>query len=631
MKRKLKKAITALLAAIIAASAFAASAATVTPNSGYVVISEDFSAVTNHTKVSTVVNGGTEVNSIDNQYYKNSRENKIGDSDWMFKTPSEYNLSNADAYISEDGGLMVNGGSSILTSQYGARMASVYYDGDYSKVGNDFKISFDFNKASVNNEFSVKFMLSEDVNSHYSLNMETGKGKNVWNLYKVTKGDYTVLASSTETISAYSNVCDAIKSGTVTVVYSSGKISWNINAKRHGHGDVTYNYTGSYTDSDPFTTAPSNCKVGFSSNGSFGQFAKVDNVVFSYAVSNISENFENENFSVNIVANTTASSRTQITGTDFYVTTKANSLNAKLSANKESVKDDSGVKSNRLKLSYANASIWNKDQINRHDFAEYRGDYAGIRDNYTISFDYCTTTARNSAVFLFGLPANDSDNYEYNDYYALVFSGENDLSAYVLGGEATAEKPVPSWEIRKMDTNTWSDTIVKSDNGFALEKSTDVNSDARFTINKYGTKVANVVINVNNGVVTVTINGTISNKTKYSDTKTFTLKAPMAGNHFAFSNCSKDGSAGYFDNIVVNTDNADIESDGNKVYINSGKFALDEGSLLFYNNTGTCTLNPIEMDTFETHSIAIPSGTKKVFFWKDLGTIIPITESIDIE
>ena len=628
MKRNLKKAITALLAAIIAASAFAASAATVTPNSGYVVISEDFSAVTNHTKVSTVVNGGTEVTSIGNQFYKNSRENKIGDSDWVFKTPSEYNLGNADAYISEDGGLMVNGGSSILSGSFTARIASVYYDGDYSKVGNDFKISFDFNKASVNNEFSVKFMLSEDVNSYYALNMETGTGKNVWNLYKVTKGAYTVLASSTETISAYSNVCDAIKSGTVTVVYSSGKISWNINATRHGVG--AYTNTGSYTDSDPFTTAPSNCKVGFSSNGSFGQFAKVDNVVFSYAVSNISENFENENFSTDKVANTTASSRTQITGTDFYVTTKANSLNAKLSANKESVKDDSGVTSNRLKLSYA-ASIWNKDQINRHDFAEYRGDYTGIRDNYTISFDYCTTAARNGAVFLFGLPANDADNYEYNDYYALVFSGETVLSTYVDGGEATAEKPVPSWEIRKMDTNTWSDTIVKSDNGFALEKSTNNNSDARFTINKYGTKVANVVINVNNGVVTVTVNGITAGKTKYSDTKTFTLKAPMAGNHFAFTNCSKDNSAGYFDNIVVNTDNADIESDGNKVYINSGKFALDEGSLLFYNNDGTCTLNPIKMNTFETHKIAIPSGTKKIFFWKDLDTIIPITESIDIE
>ena len=630
MKKNLKVMLSIMLIAIFAFSAVTAGAATVdTSNSGYVVISEDFSAVTDHTKVSTAVNGGTEVTSIGNQFYKNSRVNKIGDSDWVFKTPSEYNLGNADAYISENGELMINSGSSILSGTYTARIASVYYDGDYSKVGNDFKISFDFNKASVSNEFSVKFMLSEDVNSYYALNMETGTGRNVWNLYKVTKGTYSLLTSSAETISAYSNVCDAIKSGTVTVVYSSGKISWNINATRHGAG--AYTNMGSYTDSTPFTTAPSNCAIGFSSNGSFGQFAKVDNVVFSYAVSNISENFENENISTDEVANTTASSRTQITGTDYYVTTKANSLNAKLTANKENVKDDSAVTSNRLKLSYKNASIWNQDQINKHDFAEYRGDYTGIRDNYTISFDYCTTTARNSAVFLFGLPANDADNYEYNDYYALVFSGETDLSTYVTGGEATAEKPVPSWEIRKMDTDTWSDTIVKSDNGFALETSTNTNSDARFTINKYGTKVANVVINVNNGAVTVTVNGTIANKTKYSDTKTFTLQAPMAGNHFAFSNCSKDGSAGYFDNIVVNTYNAGIESDGNKVYINSGKFPLESGTVLFSLADGTFTARNIDIETFKICEETIPEGTNRIFFWKDLDTLVPLAESINLE
>ena len=105
----------------------------------------------------------------------------------------------------------------------------------------------------------------------------------------------------------------------------------------------------------------------------------------------------------------------------------------------------------------------------------------------------------------------------------------------------------------------------------------------------------------------------------------------MAGNHFAFSNASNDGATGYFDNISVTTTQSAIESDADNLYINSGKFALGEGSLLFYNNDGTCTLNPVEMDAFETHTIAIPSGTKKIFFWKDLDTIIPITESIDIE
>lgn len=619
MKRNLKKAITALLAAIIAASAFAASAATVTPNSGYTVVTEDFSAVTDHNKVSYKVNGNTNATAISNTFYKSSRTNQIGDSNWVFKTTGEYNPTNADAYISDDGALMINGGSVSFTS-FADRLISVYYNGDYSNVGNDFKISYDFSK-SVNVGAAVKFMISEDAKSYYALNMETKDGSNVWNLYKMTNGTPTVLASSKEKITATTDNTGngGTNAGNITVAYNSGKISWNITANRYGN--IPYTNSGSYTDSAPFTLAPSAAKIGFSANNcsTIGTFATVDNVKFSYATANVSENFEGSD----IVSGTTFANskesketRTNITGTDFYVTTRNNPMANRLEAT---------VDSNKLKLNYKDYSVWKF--ANRQDFAEYRGSYDGIRDNYTISFDYNTTTARNTGIFMFGMPENAADNYIYNDYYVFVFSGVSDVNYYVQNGEATAEKPIPSWEIRHMQGgDTYSDTLVKSDHTFFAP----ADSDALSTINKYGTKSANVKLNVNGNTVTVTVTATAADGA-YSDTKAFNLTSDMAGNHFAFSNASSNGATGYFDNITVTTTQSAIESDADNLYINSGKFALGDGSLLFYNNDGTCTLNPIEMDTFETHTIAIPSGTKKIFFWKDLDTIIPITESIDIE
>ncbi len=645
MKRNLKKAITALLAAIIAASAFAASAATVTPNSGYTVVTEDFSKVKNNAKVSETRDADGD-GVVDSQY-KESTIYPIGDSDWALKTctaSGQSNTGDTDAWIANNTLSFATNNNTDADGFGGSsngyivvqRRSVVYYNGDYSDMGNSFKIKYDYTK-SINCGLTVKFMISDDIRRYYALNME-GKAGAVWTLYKVENAIPTVLAKSDATITATNNKAGSgsTNKGTITVAYDNGKIMWNINANRFGN--YSYIDSGSYTDTTPFAVAASACKIGFSTNGNKGQWGTLKNITISYATANVSENFEGLGIvSDTIFANTTTGSRTQITGTDFYVTTRENSLGAKLSAKVVgNVKDDFGTTSTRLEMTYP-SWIFSKDQINKLDFVEYRGDYTGIRDNYTISFDYAAGSARNSAALLFGLPANDADNYEYNDYYALVFNGESALKWYEDGNVTT----VPSWEIRKMDTNTWSGTdkaswpgtIAASDSTFSKETKPETSSaadDYVYTMAKYGTKAANVTVNVNRNTVTVSVSGIKSNKERYTDTKTFT--ATLAGNHFAFLNNSAYKTfVGYFDNISVTTTQSAIESDADNLYINSGKFALGDGSLLFYNNDGTCTLNPIKMNTFETHKIAIPSGTKKIFFWKDLDTIIPITESIDIE
>ena len=622
MKKTLSILLTLTMLVSLSVPAFAAT--TDTTNSGYVVVTEDFSAVTNHNKVSKDVNGGTDVTSIGNQFYKNSKTNVIGGSDWIFKAnTASYNLSHADAYVGEDGKLYVNGGGSGFAS-YPDRRASVYYNGDYSKVGNNFKITFDFNK-SVNVGTCVKFMLSENVANYYALNMETGANSKVWNLYKVEDNVITTLASSPETIGSSAENKDGTggtDAGTITVVYDNGKISWDIVANRFSGEDMEYHNTGSYTDPNPFNALPSECKIGFSTNNTnFGAFAKIDNVKFSYSVPCIAEDF-NSFTTASGIANTAEVKETQITGTDFWLDSKSTPLDAKLTATAADVIAYSGVKTTGLRLQYDNASLFS--HYRQMDFAEYRGDCSGLGDDYTISFDYYSNFARNSAYFLFGAAADNDGKLIYDDYYVFMINGLAEANRY--NGASVTD--IPSWEIRRVQgEDTLVDVYAQSENEFDYDAAANSGVSGYKNLTGKGTTAANVTLTVKNGVATVTVLGKIGTTETYRDTESFDVST-IAGNHFAFSSGSEK-TAAFYDNILVEANDDPVEYKDGKVYIVGGKFASRGGVALFALNDGTYRIENVTMNTHEKKVMNVPENATKMFFWRDFSTVRPLVASIE--
>ncbi|MBE7038009.1 MAG: hypothetical protein E7404_03805 [Ruminococcaceae bacterium] len=626
MKRCLKIMLAVMLVMTMIIPTLAVNAATVTTNKGYVLVEEDFESF-----------GATE--QMNYSTMTTETEYPIGgeNTKWVLQTNSGKIFNYTNAFITNSGtetspnmALSLSSGGLVFESDI-TRRSAVYYNGDYSKVGNNFKISFNFKKSTIKLGTAVKFMLSDDIKSYYALNFEGKADRPVWNLYKVTNnGTPEVLVSSPETISITSGTnFNAVNNGSVTIVYDNGKISWEIDANRYSLG--AYKHTGTYTDATPFSAKPSECKFGFSTDtgNSATTLASFDNIKFSYSVSNISEDFSGEGITKDTAfANESGvqSVRTNITGTDLYVTTRRVSNVGRLIAKVDSTE-------NKLNISYTNASMFNINQVNKLDFVEYRGsDFEGVGENYTISFDYTSGQSANAGYFIFGLENNGEEDFEYNDYYVLAFSGKGEVANHINNNEYT----IPGWEIRKMTGgDTWSDTIVSSDYTITHDPNAE-GASVDNTIKGTSIKEASVILTVNNGVATVTVDHAKDDGTP--DVKTFNITPK--GNRFGFSHggtfAGSESASPHsidFDNIVLTANKKAVEPIDGKVYVYGGKFAQKAGMLLFEvpngNNVSYHTA-PITLTTHEQATANIPEGASKVFFWNNFENIYPLNPSVEI-
>ncbi|MBE7059325.1 MAG: S-layer homology domain-containing protein [Ruminococcaceae bacterium] len=202
-------------------------------------------------------------------------EGKINEN-WAVIAPSGALLSGKVNARMTGSALETTGVSSSYTS-YVNRVACVAYTGDYSGVGDTYRIKFHFDKygdngvqtADTNVGFGVRFANDTDVHSYYRL-WFTGAGdgdKNIWTFAKISRGTVTeATVKSEETwsnASATANGGGILMTADVEIIVSGENISWNINGLRYG--DFEYVSGGSFYDSNPYDAKT----VGFSqTNGS---------------------------------------------------------------------------------------------------------------------------------------------------------------------------------------------------------------------------------------------------------------------------------------------------------------------------------------------------------------------------
>ncbi len=136
------------------------------------------------------------------------------------------------------------------------RSAVAYYNGDLSKLSDRYTINFDASRTHSSDNFGVRFMVHNDNNNYYQLQVEKYGAlmSPAWVLYKVTDSQATELARGY----TYGN---RLGTGTITfkVTVNNGKISW----KAYGNGDIYDEYCGEYVDENPFVFDGNKATFGF--------------------------------------------------------------------------------------------------------------------------------------------------------------------------------------------------------------------------------------------------------------------------------------------------------------------------------------------------------------------------------
>ncbi len=190
-------------------------------------------------------------------------EGKINDN-WAVIAPDGSLLSNkVNGRMNGEALEMTGIGTSI--QNYRNRVASIGYTGDYSGIGDTYRIKFHFDKdgdltphsSDTNVGYGVRFANDFETHSYYLLwfNGSGDGSKNIWSFNKILRGssvEATVLSEETfNSATATTNGGGIIMSGDVEIVVSGGSISWTVNGLRYGDFDCISG--GSYYDSNPFT------------------------------------------------------------------------------------------------------------------------------------------------------------------------------------------------------------------------------------------------------------------------------------------------------------------------------------------------------------------------------------------
>jgi len=159
----------------------------------------------------------------------------------------------------------------------------VEYQGDYSKLGNNFAIEFDVHKNSVYEGTGVKFMIHNDGKNYYALWLNGGIEENYrWTFVRVVNNE-VVYTKNGDSFSANATAGSGAlhQKNHVTVKYDNDNISWDING--FSYAGIAYSAFDNYTDSSKFTVSPSNTTIAFgNSSGNLGVTATFDNIAIKY-------------------------------------------------------------------------------------------------------------------------------------------------------------------------------------------------------------------------------------------------------------------------------------------------------------------------------------------------------------